>query len=68
MDIDVRAREYVRAMLPILLSAVAKDRGCSEDDLSLGMVRACEQFGLDCFREGYEHAHEEVTVRIPKQG
>lgn len=65
MDIAQEARDRVAVLLPILLAAIAADRGCSEDDLSLGLSRACEGALLDAVKAGYDFAHEESTVQVP---
>jgi len=68
MEVGVDAAEAkmrVAARLQAVLEAVAKEKRCAPDDLSVGLVRELENFGLWCIYDGYTTAHEEPTQKIP---
>ena len=46
-----------------MLRAVAKEKGCHPDDLSVELVRALEDFGLWCCDGGYKLRGDEVITR-----
>lgn len=59
---DRQARERIAPYLAIAMENVAEDKDCTQEDLSVRILRALENYGLQCFREGYDFAHEEPTV------
>lgn len=58
-DAETRIKPY----LDTVLEAVAKDRGCEVDDLSMRVVRSVTDALLWALYEGYDMAHDEPTVK-----
>lgn len=60
------AKRRVDARLQVVLQAVAREKGCHPDDLSVELVRVLEDFGLWCCGEPeLARRQEAVTREVP---